>query len=50
VATSEVKKQAGENGIKWLTSLRAKKELGIISYPLQVEGKNVWFLRLPQQQ
>jgi putative DNA primase/helicase len=39
----EVYRLADEQGISGRTLERAKKELHIASYPLSVEGKNVWF-------
>jgi hypothetical protein len=43
MAAKEVYEQAKKQGISSRTLERAKKELHIVSYPLPVDGKNVWF-------
>lgn len=43
MSATEVYKQADEQGISKRTLERAKRELRIVSYPLSVEGKKVWF-------
>jgi len=48
MAATEVYKQAKERGISKRTLERAKSELNIVSYPLTVEGKKVWFWGIDQ--
>ena len=48
-ASIEIERLAKESGITAWTLRGAKKELGIVSYPLtQPDGKTAWFLRLPE--
>jgi hypothetical protein len=48
MSATEIYRQADEQGISKRTLERAKKELHIVSYPLTVEGKMVWFWEIKQ--
>ncbi|MGA2173023.1 MAG: AAA family ATPase [Sedimentisphaerales bacterium] len=48
IASIELSKLARENGISESTLRRAKRELKVVSYPLQDGGKRVWFVRIPE--
>lgn len=48
VTSTELAKLAQENGITESTLRRAKKELGVASYPLKDGDKRVWFIRMPE--
>jgi RecA-family ATPase len=49
MASTELSAKAKEQGIKESTLRRAKKPAGVISYQLQIDGKNQWFCRIDKQ-